>query len=364
VLVLWADDRSSNLGVRALAHGMAEFARMAWGANTNVDFQDFKGLQSDVAFDKVTLLRDALLPGSPIGRKVARYDVVLDSGAGDSFTDIYGLRRMAAIMYTQSRVLRGRAALVLGPQTIGPFATRIGRAGAAHILKRADAVLARDPVSSRFATSLGRRPDGQATDVVFALPRPHVDIAQRDVVVNVSGLLWGSDRHVNAGAHREGVVKFCRELQQQGREVTLLAHVLSNPSPDNDVPAIEDVARALAGPVEVIVPGSLDEARAVVGSASAVVGARMHACLNGLSMGVPTVAWAYSRKFAPLLEALGWPYHVDVRKEADLALRTQVALERAESAGRAAAVSVADAARALLESEARRLGRLVVVDHA
>ena len=38
----------------------------------------------------------------------------------------------------------------------------------------------------------------------------------------------------------------------------------------------------------------------------------MHACLNALSLGVPAVPMAYSRKFAPLLEDLGWRHTVEV----------------------------------------------------
>ena len=36
----------------------------------------------------------------------------------------------------------------------------------------------------------------------------------------------------------------------------------------------------------------------------------MHACLNALSTGVPAIAMAYSRKFAPLFDVIGWPYSV------------------------------------------------------
>ena len=60
------------------------------------------------------------------------------------------------------------------------------------------------------------------------------------------------------------------------------------------------------GRVSLHVPEDLDDVRSVIASAHLVIGARMHACLNALSVGTPAVAMAYSRKFAPLLESIGW----------------------------------------------------------
>ena len=47
-----------------------------------------------------------------------------------------------------------------------------------------------------------------------------------------------------------------------------------------------------------------------------MIGSRMHACLNALSVGTPAIPLAYSRKFAPLLGDLGWAHVVDLRTQA------------------------------------------------
>jgi colanic acid/amylovoran biosynthesis protein len=49
----------------------------------------------------------------------------------------------------------------------------------------------------------------------------------------------------------------------------------------------------------------------------------MHACLNALSVGVPALPWAYSRKFKPLLDGLGWTASLDLRTEQDVAERSK-----------------------------------------
>ena len=53
----------------------------------------------------------------------------------------------------------------------------------------------------------------------------------------------------------------------------------------------------------------------MLAGASLVVGSRMHACLNALSVGTPAVPLAYSRKFAPLMADLGWEHVIDLRAE-------------------------------------------------
>jgi polysaccharide pyruvyl transferase WcaK-like protein len=40
----------------------------------------------------------------------------------------------------------------------------------------------------------------------------------------------------------------------------------------------------------------------------------MHACLNALSTGTSAIPLAYSRKFSPLLEDLGWHHTIDLRR--------------------------------------------------
>lgn len=64
------------------------------------------------------------------------------------------------------------------------------------------------------------------------------------------------------------------------------------------------------------------KARTVLVSASEVVRARMQACLNAPSVGVPAMPMAYSREFAPLLDGLGWSRSVDVKRSGDVIARS------------------------------------------
>lgn len=334
-LVAWADDTSRNLGVRALAHGAAALATRVW-PGAEVEFQNFGRGAAPMPVGRLrSLVKERVTSRAGLLAWLATYDVVLDTRSGDSFADIYGVRRLARMTAFAELARQAGVPVVLAPQTIGPFESRTGRALGRRGLRRASLVMSRDHESTAYATRLGRAPDVTTTDVVFALPQPDAP-RTRDVVLNVSGLLWQPGPHVDATAYRGVVRGLLDGLAADGRTVTLLAHVLDSPLGDNDVPALREVA-AERPDLEVVVPADLDEVRSVVASAEVVVGSRMHACLNALSVGTPAVPLAYSRKFAPLLADLGWEHTVDLRTHADpvAAVRAAVALDGLDVAAKA-----------------------------
>lgn len=318
VLILWADDTSENLGVRALGQGSAALIERAWpGAETT--FHSFGQRSRLLPLGRVrSLVRERVTGSRGTKDWLASFDLVLDTRAGDSFADIYGPQRLRMMSAVAEFATQSGTPVVMGPQTIGPFESRQGRALARFSLRRSRLTMARDSVSSRYAASIGRPVDLLTTDVAFALPVP-TRSSVHDVVLNISGLLWHPGPHVDAERYRETVSRLYAELVARGRAVTLLAHVIDSDArlSDNDVTAI-DQFRALGNlDAEVVVPSSLDEVRQVVASAAVVIGSRMHACLNALSVGTPAIPLAYSRKFEPLLSDLGWTRTVDLRTDDD-----------------------------------------------
>lgn len=312
-LVLWADRRSANLGVRALAEGTAAVLGSILPTGSRVDLQDFAGLETSVSMSRNALIREVLGPSKPVARHIRSYELLWDTGAGDSLTDSYGLKRLAAMLYVGGRAAPNQV-LVRGPQTIGPFSTTIARRLTARALRRADVVMARDAISADLCRSLGRPVDGTTSDVVFALPVGPVD-SSRDILLNVSGLLWsGLGSHVDAREYRRMILLLARRLLAAGRSVSILAHVLDNPSLDNDLIALDAVEEEFGSALEYITPADLWQARRYIASANLVIGSRMHACLNAISQGVPALPLAYSRKFEPLFVGMGWPYCIDLRR--------------------------------------------------
>lgn len=316
VLVLWANDSSSNLGVRVLSDGAEALIRRAWGVDTLVDFQSFEPGPLGTQLSGKVVLKGLLTGNRTLRSRIAQYDAVVDTGAGDSFTDIYGPKRLLIMFYARFVAKQAQVPVFFAPQTLGPFNTRWGQALARYSLRHASSVMARDSVSFAFSEKIGVPADLLATDVAFALPQSSASGAPAaDVVLNVSGLLWNSDSHLP----RERYQKFTRELIRalilEGRSVTLMPHVLDNPSVDNDVHTALALAEEFGEAVSVFIPEDLPEVRQFIANCKVVIGARMHACLNALSLGIPAIPLAYSRKFAPLLGDVGWPITLDLRSD-------------------------------------------------
>lgn len=365
VLILWADEQSPNLGVRVLARGTAELVRGVW-PDARITFQNYGSRHPQLPIGRLrSLLAERLTGRRGMQDWFRGFDVAIDTRSGDSFTDGYGWHRHAVMTMVGAFAAQSGLPVVLGPQTIGPFDTWLGRALARATLRSATLVLARDSASAEVSSSLGH-PVPATTDVVFSLNVPPAAPPTRDVILNVSGLLWNENPHVDSGQYRSVVEHLARNLLSSGRGVTLFAHVVHSGNDDSDVAATRELERRLAGepgsPVEVFVPVDLDDARAVLASARIVIGSRMHACLNALSVGVPAIPLAYSDKFAPLLADLGWRHSIDLRTDPQPVLSALRALDEVRVEEVAAVRRAADLARHRSEMAlaALRLSRVTV----
>ncbi len=308
ILVLWASPDHPNLGIQALAEGTRNLAHRCW-PNAEIVFQGTGGAQPEgyPIGNSTPLLKAWAARDSDLLDWIRSFDLVLDTRAGDSFADIYGLKGLVKMSLISEMMHLSKVPVVFGPQTLGPFNTRVGRLIGRHAMHQSRLVISRDSRSTAYAEGLGCRVDVTATDVVFGLDRPTVD-KTRDVILNVSGLLWFDDAHGDREAYRAATLKLLQRLEADGRTVSILGHVHSPGDKDDDWKAAADLA--LQNDHEVLLPGTVHEARDFLGSAHVVIGARMHACLNALSMGTPAIPLAYSRKFAGLLGDLGWDWTV------------------------------------------------------
>lgn len=267
-----------------------------------------------------------------LGRRENHYtvlkdcDLVCDIGGGDSFTDLYGVRRFAFQWTEKLLALLARRPLILSPQTIGPFRWWGTRRLAALILRRCRAVVVRDGVSLAFVRELSpASPVIEATDVAFRLPytpSPRRADGPVRIGINVSGLLFNGgytrDNMFGLTADYPELVRTLlrRFLDLADTEVHLISHVIS------DDFAVEDdyrVSEALAGefPGTIIAPrfGGPSEAKSYISGMDFFCGARMHACIAAFSSGVPTVPIAYSRKFTGLFQSLGYATIADCKAQ-------------------------------------------------
>lgn len=326
--LLWHSARSGNLGVGALTVGnMALAARAAARVGLTPEFSVIG--PREVGRPYVAGVETREIDGrymvSPAGfwKDVGDLDIVLDIGAGDSFTDIYPSKRFAYMTATKAMtVARGRP-LILSPQTIGPFSRQPHSAIAAWACRRAEAVFARDPLSMAALHTLAPGANAiEVVDVAFALP---FEPAPRGggrlrFGLNVSGLLFNGGY---TGKNEFGIEvdypaltrSLITALLARGDvAVELICHVRADHLPlDDDGAAADRLAAEFPGVVRVADFAGPSEAKSYISGLDFLVGARMHATIAAYSSGVPVVPVAYSRKFEGVFGGLGYDWLVPVR---------------------------------------------------
>jgi polysaccharide pyruvyl transferase WcaK-like protein len=326
--LLWHGDSSGNLGVGALTVGnMALVERAAERAGVAVDLIIFRPGDKAPSYVKQGLAARHDITGrfmvAPSGywHEIGKLDLMLDIGAGDSFTDIYPNKRFAYMMATKELCFLRGVPLVFSPQTIGPFTRQPHRRLAGHALAKARAVFARDPLSyaaiAELAPSARRL---QAIDVAFALPyTPAPKGPGIRAGINVSGLLYsggygGQNDYGLSIDYRAFTEQLIEALLARGDvTVELIPHVTSSIPRDDDGSACDALAARYPGLVRIPAFQSPSAAKSHISGLDFLVAARMHASIAAWSSGVPVLPVSYSRKFEGLYQALDYPWLVPNR---------------------------------------------------
>lgn len=262
-------------------------------------------------------------------------DLVLDIGEGDSFADIYGLKRFLFYWYSKNIVCSVGRPLILSPQTIGPFDGGIARLLARQVMKRCTRVFARDNLSSAYLKELGMTGNvDEAIDVAFRLPfsrpEPRHDGKVR-VGINVSGLLLnggytGNNQFGLSIDYAATMRELLRQLTARPEvEVHLVSHVIEPHMPvEDDVAAAKHLGSEFPGVVVATTFTRPSEAKSYIAGMDFFTGARMHACIAAFSSGVPVIPMAYSRKFNGLFGTLGYSHVADCKKDDAKAVVTKI----------------------------------------
>lgn len=328
---------SANLGLAALAYAGIKIARNAMGGQ-RADFVLFS-VNSDRELARMTQLldlTDTKVRTLPFRHKNPRSmlrsfqemkscDLILDFTGGDSFSDIYGVKRLLRKLLHKQMAITSRTPLILAPQTYGPLTSRAASPWFVHVVERAAEVFTRDDLSAEFLRRLTDREPLVATDVAVTLPwDPGLhrlpETTRRRIGLNVSGLLWNGgytgDNQFNLTTdYRSFCHSLVTALQQDGSEVHLVPHVLAR---EWESPEEDDVRASVqlqeSHPECTLAPRfeSPVEAKSYISQLDAFIGSRMHATIASFTSGVPTVPVAYSRKFAGFFGNLGYDVLVDL----------------------------------------------------
>lgn len=316
---------ASVLMMRNIISGDAEF--VIFSVNST---HEIARMQTELGLDDTTVRAVPFRHKRPLAmagsmREMASCDLIVDFTGGDSFSDIYGVKRLGRKLFHKQMVLLSRTPLVLAPQTYGPLNHRIARPWFEHVVDRAAKVYTRDDLSEEFLRNLGFGKATVATDVAVTLPWdrerfPFAESARLRVGINISGLLRnGGYTGANQFNLKTDYRRYCNALVESllgdGHEVHLVPHVLTRDwesSREDDYRASVEMHSAY--PACVMAPRfcSPVEAKSYISRMDAFVGSRMHATIAAFSTGVPTIPVAYSRKFKGFFGSLGYDVLVDL----------------------------------------------------
>lgn len=368
ICLLGADYENTNLGIRALITG-ALFAIDTKYSNAEVQILDYRSDPREFIFElpsksarvemlnirfskklwqknhiarliataqllklvPSSLLRRKLVSRNPWLQALMQADYVLSLSYGDSFSDIYGLRRFIYVSLPQVLALLLNRPLVQLPQTIGPFRSRFCMAVAKWILSKSELVYLRDEEAVKAIRDLV--PACRAgrvrfcPDLGFVVPPkiltqmdPPLEVvfSHRPVVgFNVSGLLYlGGYTRKNMFGLASDYKALVRKvisyfIEGKGATVLLVPHVVSHPG-EGEVDSLacnelfQELKQSYSGRLFTL-QSKYDEreVKHLIAQCDFFIGARMHACIAALSQCVPVAAMAYSGKFIGVLRSVG-----------------------------------------------------------
>ncbi|MBN2106593.1 MAG: polysaccharide pyruvyl transferase family protein [Deltaproteobacteria bacterium] len=306
-------------------------------------------------------------------------DFVGDIRGGDSFSDIYGLRRfLIGLMPAIIAILLGKK-LVLLPQTYGPYNSAAARLLARFIIARSFYACSRDRQGVTFLTDTSNSPRRRprvvfCPDVAFLLDSiqpPAAEIqpplpswqASPVIGININGLMY------NGGYTRSNMfrlqfdykvfaahlVQAC--LEQTDAHILLVPHAFGlsgnvNSDPDATRDLLSTVPETRKNRIHLLMQQhNQSEMKGLIGMCDFFIGSRMHACIAALSQGIPTVAIAYSHKFFGVFDSIGSGHTViDARTtgEGDALQQIFEAYKKRNTLGTDAQAKVARAQRTIV----------------
>ena len=245
-------------------------------------------------------------------------DFVWDFSGGDSFSDIYGMKRFCIYSAIKELAIGSKAKFVMAPQTIGPFESKAAIMWAKHIMKKSEVCFVRDSMSEKYTKDTFGVTPVLTTDVAFSLPYKIGEKIKGKIRLgfNPSGLLWNGTKDFNAKKHLAVEyttyieMLFDKVCSDDRYEIYLIPHVFSNDlqSSENDLRACVEIQEKYPS---VQIMGDYNtpmEAKSIISTMDIFIGARMHATIAAFSTGVVTIPFSYSRKFEGLYQDLQYPY--------------------------------------------------------
>lgn len=265
-------------------------------------------------------------------KRVSAISITYSICGGDSFSDIYGIKRFIYVTLPQILFIILKKRLIQLPQTYGPYNSVTSRIISKFILKRSEKIFSRDLASNKLLTNIAPTLQNKITfcyDLAFTLkpkfvisPKPYDD-SKTTVGLNINGLL------MMGGYSRSNQFELCVDyqtlcyeiiflfIQELSCRVVLFPHVFGTAA-ESDLNACLKIFQNISDKNNISIHkrnSNPQEVKGAIGYCDFFIGSRMHACIAAISQYIPTVSLAYSHKFESIMESVGLKdCTIDLRK--------------------------------------------------
>lgn len=354
ILLVGASLNSGNRGVNALTRSQimlildkigldVEITILSYSINNvinnEIDYNGNKVIVKEVLCKKNDMIKAYLGVDNHIKNYIKNSDAILDISEGDSFSDIYGMKRFIQHSLIKLTAIKEKKKLIIMPQTLGPFKSKVAQNIAKYILNKATKVFVRDEISKNVAINdlNVKREIIFKPDMAFYM-KPDtkinvdkfIDKNKTTIGINVSSLLYnGGYNKGNMFNLKTDYKKLINNLiitlsKIENSEIILIPHVmLEEVEVEDDFRVCKKIAEEfkLKNNLEIKTLDKYyreDELKAIISKCDYFIGSRMHACIGAISTKVPTTPIAYSRKFKGIWKKIELEYCItDPREQSE-----------------------------------------------
>lgn len=344
IIVMGASLVSGNRGVNALTRGTInsiissnpdiDIAILSYSTNKELTHCIEGKMIKEIPFFAKKRLIDSLLiifglkkivKNNQVIKNILSADYILDISEGDSFSDIYGIKRFILHIIGKYLAIKYKKRLIIMPQTIGPFNNKVVKRSARYILNNSYYIFTRDKISLNLVKDLkiDKNKIKCLPDMAFYMKAKinnnynyYFEESNNVVGINISALLY------NGGYNKKNMFNFkCdyenlmdkiikKIMDNEKNKIILIPHVITEIEVENDLNTCKYIEKKYSKlyPNRIISVKenmSEDELKYIISKCDFFIGGRMHACIAAISSNVVTIPIAYSRKFVGIWQDIG-----------------------------------------------------------
>lgn len=256
-------------------------------------------------------------------KNLGNSDVCFDFTEGDSFSDLYGLKRFIVQTLLKTFVIKNSENFILAPQTYGPYKTKLSKIWARWVFNHSKKIYSRDLSSKELLLSMTNKEVKDVTDVAVALrPLKQLVINESKIIIgiNISGLLWNGGYTQNnqfnlTTDYKDYIDRLVKILSVDDKYIIyLIPHVIVEndyENVENDYRICNELHKKYPKTKLIECGFSPSLLKGIISQMDIFTGARMHSTIAAFSSGVPVIPFSYSKKFEGFFYALGYNFIVD-----------------------------------------------------